>query len=253
MSKKGEGRKKKRASSSASPYREAAAPAPAVPEAGDDTEVRVGSILSWTLPVVTIAGSIAMGLLASIGPALLVLLGGAILGAVMLLWGSVRTLTGDAALTPALATAAIRERVSDAQERKRRALRALKDLEQEHDVGKIDDEDFERLSQEYRVEAKAALREIDAEIEPRREKAEELIREHLEKRPDLEVTSTVPTRRAPTTTTPPAAEHLTCPDCGVENDLDAAFCKGCGAKLGEEESEDEDEGEDDDDDEEPEE
>jgi ribosomal protein L40E len=218
-------KKKRRA---ASPYREPAPAAAAATEAPDDTEVRVGGILAWALPLATVVAAIAVGLLASMGPALLVMLGGAILGAVMLLWGSVRTLTGDAALTPALATAAIRERVTDAQERKRRVLRALKDLDHERDVGKIDADDYEKLSSQYRDDAKAILREIDVEIEPRREKAEEIVRKHLGQR------EPVP---APEPEAEPVAQDddeedvRVCPECGVENDLDAAFCKKCGTKM----------------------
>jgi len=94
--------RKKRAGS---PYRE-----PPAAEDFDDTEAKVGSVLAWALPLGTAVGATAVGLLASAGPALLVLLGGAILGAVMLLWGSIRTLTGDAPLTPALASASTARR-----------------------------------------------------------------------------------------------------------------------------------------------
>src|SRR5581483_6717275 len=109
--------------------------------------------------------------------------------------------------------ASILERASDLQERKRRVLRALKDLEHEHSVGKIDDEDFERLSEQYRTEAKEVLRQIDEDVEPRRDKAESIVREYLEKQGT------------------PTAAVSGCPKCGTENDEDAAFCKKCGEKL----------------------
>lgn len=199
--------KKKRATS---PYRD---PPPPQTDAADDSEARIGEMLAWAVPLATGVGAIAVGVLFSIGPAILVAVGGAILGCVMLLWGSVRTLTGDAPLGPALASASILERASDLHERKRRVLRALKDLEHEHSVGKIDDEDFERLSDQYRNEAKDVLRLIDDDVEPRRDKAESIVRDYLEKQGTLTTSASG------------------CPTCGTENDEDAAFCKKCGEKL----------------------
>ena len=48
-------------------------------------------------------------------------------------------------------------------EQKRRVLRALKDLENEHALGKIDDADYEAIAMQYRDEAKAMMREMDRE------------------------------------------------------------------------------------------
>jgi hypothetical protein len=215
----GRGSRKRRGGS---PYRDPPAPSPEL----DDTEAKIGSVLAWALPLATAAGAIAVGLLASAGPALLVLRGGAILGAVMLLWGSVRTLTGDAPLTPALASASIRERATSAEERKTRVLRALKDLEHERDVGKIDAADYALLADQYRAEAKEVMREIDGSMGPRREKAEEIISVHLGKKGPRGQGAKEPREEGEA-----AAESRACPSCGVLNDEDAAFCKKCGEKL----------------------
>ena len=43
---------------------------------------------------------------------------------------------------------------------KERALRALKDLELDHDMGKVSDEDFERTKQELTVDVARILEEI---------------------------------------------------------------------------------------------
>jgi hypothetical protein len=48
------------------------------------------------------------------------------------------------------------------QQRKRAALVGIIDLEDEHAVGKLSNEDFESLKAEYEGEAVAALRELDA-------------------------------------------------------------------------------------------
>ena len=106
---------------------------------------------------------------------------------------------------------------SDLAEEKRRVLRALKDLEQEHSLGKIDDRDYAELEAEYRARAKKVIREMDDALGPYRAKAEALVKTHLEKLPKEEAEDDA----APTA----------CPECATKNDPDAAFCKKCGAEL----------------------
>lgn len=50
----------------------------------------------------------------------------------------------------------------EAAARKRAALVAIIDLENERDVGKLSRDDFEKLRTEYEAEAVAAVRELDA-------------------------------------------------------------------------------------------
>ena len=107
---------------------------------------------------------IAVGFAASVGSALLVLASGALLGTIALLWASVRTLSGDAPLPVDLEALAAQRRDVDALgEQKRRVLRALKDLEGERALGKIDEADYEAIATQYREEAKALMREMDRE------------------------------------------------------------------------------------------
>jgi hypothetical protein len=151
----------------------------------DDGDRLVGLAVRVGLPIVTVVAALVIGYLTSIGPAILALVTGVLLGAIALLWASLRSLVGDDALDPALDEAAAVARAQRGGlrgERKRIALRALKDLEHEHSIGKIDDDDYERLVAHYRAEAKAAMREIDDEIEPYRAKAEKLAADYLEKK-----------------------------------------------------------------------
>lgn len=53
-------------------------------------------------------------------------------------------------------------------------LRTIKDLAFEREVGKISDEDFERLDREYRARAKEVLRELDEDLAPYFDRAETL-------------------------------------------------------------------------------
>ena len=146
-------------------------------------ERALGRNIAIGLPALTIGGSIVAGVTMSIGPAILVLAAGAIVGAIALFWTSLRTLAGDAALPEDLELLAARPFAhAPADTRKQLLLRALKDLEHDHAVGKIDREDYEDLAARYREEAKAAMREMDESSEPLRRKAEEIARVYLDKR-----------------------------------------------------------------------
>jgi hypothetical protein len=216
----------------------------------EQLERTLASRASWGLPAVTILSAIGVGLGFGVGPAILTLAAGALVGVIGLLWASLRTLGGDAPLAEGLATAAaMREDVSHLAERKRRVLRALKDLELEHSVGKIDDEDYAEISARYREQAKALLREMDVEIEPLRPKAEAIVRTHLEKRgllsgkrrgenvaeregnaaPRPDDDPEVGSPPSPTISARPA--RLSCPHCEASNEPDATFCKKCRARL----------------------
>ncbi|HWL87456.1 MAG TPA: hypothetical protein VNO21_16745, partial [Polyangiaceae bacterium] len=96
----------------------------------DDAERRLARRVAVGLPLFTIVAALAVGAVASVGPALLVLAGGTLVGTVALLWASLRTLGGDAPLPMDIeALDARAHRSTDAEERKREVLRALKDLE----------------------------------------------------------------------------------------------------------------------------
>lgn len=107
----------------------------------------------------------------------LVLAVGAMLAAVATLWNSLRALFGETPLSreDAFAIGA----PSAEEEQKRAVLRAIKDLEFEHGVGKISSEDYQELVTRYRAEAKRLLRTIDEHASPERERVERLVARHL--------------------------------------------------------------------------
>jgi hypothetical protein len=211
-----------------------------------DSERKLGRAAAIAIPLLSVGCALAAGISMGVGLAVLVLVGGALLGAVALLWASLRTLTGDAPLPVEMESVSVRwTPASDREERKRRVLRALKDLEQERKLGKIDEADYQDVAATYREEAKELLREQDAEIEPYRAKAEELARSYLAKRglgergePDadghVEDAAARPKEEAlakAANTERPAVERRACPKCETSNESDAAFCKKCGRKL----------------------
>jgi hypothetical protein len=222
----------------------------------------IGDLSKWTAPVVGVT-AVAVGVAAGLGPALLVLAGGVLLGVVLLFWSSIGRLTGESPLTleEAIGLAA----PSPEEERKRSILRALKDLEYERSVGKISEEDFAELSNRYRADAKALLKLIDGQSAPLRRRAEERLAARLkqektsvkrkkksavaasngpaepeqestkESEPeaaDAEGDDLTTTEDAVLAVDAPAAAPSKCPSCSTSNDADAVFCKKCGVSLG---------------------
>jgi hypothetical protein len=200
--------------------------------AGDDSERSLGRGVALGLPLLSVLAALAVGVLGSVGSALLVLAAGTLLGAIALLWASVRTLSGDAPLSRSLEEAIVRTRgVDDLDEQKRRLLRALKDLESEHALGKIDDADFAAIDATYRDEAKRVMREMDVVVAPAIEEAERVAAEYLAKRASPDA---APKEDAPVVADvapAPPTERATCASCGTSNEADATFCKQCGASM----------------------
>ena len=143
-------------------------------------ERRVARGVAIGLPVVTGSASLVAGLVFGPGMAILVLAGGMLLGVIALFWASLRVLSGDAPLSPELeALDATAHAVDALASRKRMLVRALKDLDNERALGKLEEEDHEQLSSTYRGELKDVMRRIDASLEPHRPKAEDAARAYL--------------------------------------------------------------------------
>jgi hypothetical protein len=203
-----------------------------------EVERLLGTAANWIAPA-TIFGAVTVGLVVGLGPAFLVLAGGILLGAVILLWSSLGRLTGDSPLTldEAIGLAA----PSAEEERKRAVVRALKDLDYERSVGKISEEDYADLSARYRVEAKALLQSLETGLSPIRKTVEKRLNERLkaegiaEKRGNPDP---APEKRSEDASDAPnddaaasASSAGECSKCGTANDTDAVFCKRCGLRL----------------------
>ncbi|HEY1696448.1 MAG TPA: zinc ribbon domain-containing protein [Polyangiaceae bacterium] len=229
--------------------RRAAAPAPQPSRASDDSERSLGRAVAFGLPAVALLGALVVGAFGSLGSALLVVAAGALLGAISLLWASIRTLSGDAPLPAGLeGMSTHRGPVDDLAEEKWRVLRALKDLEAEHAIGKIDDADYAVVVETYRADAKRLMREMDEGLAPLRDEAEKLAQEYVAKRrdraakgddADAKATTSVAAGDGGSDAAPvpggdvaPAIPRAACSGCGASNEPDAAFCKKCGARMG---------------------
>jgi ribosomal protein L40E len=215
----------------------------------------IAPLLKVGLPLAAVVAAAILGVTRGVATALLVLAASALLLAILALWNSIHSLDDQAELSldEALALGA----PSAEEEKKRAVLRALKDLEYERSVGKISEEDYLDLSTRYREEAKTLLRALaEAEL-PMRARVEKRLASRLRKSGLAEETTA---RAAPKpksddpesetisdpyeddaraeaeldseaeTKTPSETETKICEECDTENDLDARFCKSCGAK-----------------------
>ena len=144
-------------------------------------ERRLASGAALVIPGVTIVASLGVAAVMSAGPALLVLAAGILLGTIALFWASLRTLTGDAPLPEDLEHATFDTSHDALAERKKMLLRALKDLESEKAVAKIDEQDYAELAATYRDEIKDIMRAMDTSIAPHYAAAEALLEKHLAK------------------------------------------------------------------------
>lgn len=137
-------------------------------------------ITALAIATAVVAGVLGLGLVFPPGVAVLAVGALVLLAAILAFWNSVRTLTGELELPGELEFASMKGGdLRSLEERKRAVLRALKDIEAERAIGKIDDEDFEVLQAKYREEAKDIFRQLDATVEPHRARAEALVAAHL--------------------------------------------------------------------------
>ncbi len=104
----------------------------------------------------------------------------ALLLALVALWSSLRQALGAASgeVGPALETTELPDRAALLDEKKS-LLRAIKDLEYEHAVGKISPEDFKRLDLAYRIRAKEVLSLLEQDLAPYQARAEDLVAHYV--------------------------------------------------------------------------
>lgn len=110
--------------------------------------------------------------------AFIVLSSGALLFAVSFIWGSFRALFGGSTEGFVSESSAMRKR-HELLDEKEAVLKSLKDLEFEHEVGKLSDDDYQRLTAELRTRAKRILGELDDELRDHKKKAKQLLEREL--------------------------------------------------------------------------
>jgi hypothetical protein len=137
------------------------------------------------------------------------------------LWQSLRLAFVHTLSTQAASAIVSPERAALLAE-KQTLLLALRDLEAERDSGKLSSADFAQLNGQYRTRAREVLRELDALLAPHRADAKALLAAVGGKAGE-----------SPAALEPVAAKAAlnACGGCATLNDVDAVFCKKCGARL----------------------
>jgi hypothetical protein len=138
---------------------------------------------------------------------------------------------------------------SELEERKRAAVRALRDVREEHSLGKLSDEDFRELEARYRSEARAVMQALDELLGDNLERAEaefdKIAAEYAKDKP-VEAAAAKPVEEpaardeqspaasakdeSPAEAAPTSSANR-CKSCETANDADARFCKKCGEKM----------------------
>ena len=110
--------------------------------------------------------------------AFIVLSIGGLLFAVSFVWASLRSLFGGVSEAHVSESSAMRARHELLVE-KESVLQSLKDLEFEHEAGKLSDDDYQKLELESRQRAKRILKQLDDDVRAHRKKAEQLLEKEL--------------------------------------------------------------------------
>ena len=126
--------------------------------------------------------------------------------------------------------AMIGQRTRAALEREKHlTLRAIKDLEFDHAMGKLAESDFVEMSGRLRARAARIIRQLDAGA-GYRDQIERDVAARLGERSAQASRSDQGTERDDSVGRDASAER-SCASCSTTNDSDAKFCKNCGAKL----------------------
>jgi hypothetical protein len=136
-------------------------------------------------------------------------------------------------------------RRKELEREKQALLKALKELEFDHEMGKVSDKDFREIGGLYRGRAVRVMRQLDEAGGEYRALIERELAGRRKARAGEAATTESP-RSAPESTVGTGPEMKTdtkadapkanarpgCSSCSTENDADAEFCKKCGSKLG---------------------
>jgi hypothetical protein len=174
------------------------------------SETSTDAFQPWQL--FTLAGLIGATVVVFISrgetPAGVILLSLIIFGAALVGYAAWRTFAPFGSADDPTAPQMLGGRTRAALEREKAlVLRAIKDLEFDRAMGKVSEKDFTEMGARLRVRAAGLMRQLDAGAGYRQKIEQEIARR----------------------VTVPAAPA--CAKCGTANEVDARFCKNCGASL----------------------
>jgi hypothetical protein len=132
-------------------------------------------------------------------------------------------------------------RRKELEREKQALLKALKELEFDHEMGKVSDADYQEIGGNYRGRAVRVMRQLDAQAGEVDYKS--LVERDLANRKGARPSQEAKADAKPAagdkpppdkTSEPVSGIRPSCKKCSTANDADAEFCKKCGAKLREE-------------------
>jgi hypothetical protein len=177
---------------------------------------------TWLIAAGAAAAAVAYGYWAAEldhgAPVVLLALGGlAVALCAMALFRIIDPLVRPAAAAARAETNRTSVRIRELTHEKQLVLKAIREIEHDYQMRKIDEADYKELTARYRGRAMRLIREIDAGDDFR-----SLIEQELKTRLSaLEAAGTSAAR----------AGGPACAACGAGNDPDASFCKKCGGTL----------------------
>lgn len=175
----------------------------------------------------------------------------ALLHALARMFAVVRALAGPERMAP-VGRGAGSFTQAELRDEKRRLLRAIKELEFDHGMGKLSQPDFDAVMKTYRLRAIEVMRaleggqtvhpelakllaEREGKAEPVAVKVETAADAEAELQPEAKVElippSAIEAPAGPTSLGPLDATTRICALCNGMNDADARFCKYCGAAM----------------------
>ncbi|MCA9606657.1 MAG: zinc ribbon domain-containing protein [Myxococcales bacterium] len=164
----------------------------------------------------------------------MVLAGSMVMLGLAALWQSLRSAFGGGPAIGSDGAVGLPERTALVAE-KQTLLRAIKDIQFERELGKISEEDFERLDKAYRRRAKQVLALLDQDLEPYRVRADKEIADAMGEAEDRGPYRRGGSGRKKKKGTPAKQaarpRGVECPACGVDNAKDAVFCKACAVRI----------------------
>ena len=152
-------------------------------------------------------------------PAAIILLSCAVFAAAYIGISALRTVLPLVGPPPEEAPEVLGDRARAALEREKTlVLRSIKELEFDRGMGKVSEKDFGEMSARLRSRAARLMRQLDAGS---------IYREQIEKEVEKRLAASNPKPQSPN----PKTQGAECVACAAVNDVDARFCKQCGARL----------------------
>jgi hypothetical protein len=182
---------------------------------------RPESLQPWQL--FTLAGLIGATVVVFLSrgqsPTAIILLSCAVFAAAYIGASALRTVLPLVGPAPAEAPEVLGDRARAALEREKTlVLRSIKELEFDRGMGKVSEKDFGEMSARLRARAARLMRQLDAGS---------IYREQIEKEVEKRLAASNPKPHSPN----PKTQGAECAACAAVNDVDARFCKQCGARL----------------------